>query len=148
VIIDKCERSVLRLNPEDVKEDYPRVTPISPELMKILLELKQGVASIDGAVFVRKKGKPIRSIQEAFNVAREKAGIPNAIMHDIRRSTIRRWEAMGISRQAVMQASGHRPVTVHEKYAELSEEHLLEAFQPLMVPASQRKKYAAGAKAV
>jgi integrase len=90
------------------------------------------VASIHGAVFVHKNGKPIRSIREAVNLAREKAGIPNAIPHDIRRSTIRRWEALGISRQAVMQATGHRPVTIHEKYAELSEGELIEAFQPLM----------------
>jgi hypothetical protein len=73
-----------------------------------------------------------------------KADIPNAIPHDIRRSTIRRWEAMSISRQAVMQATGHRPGTVHEKYAELTEDQLLEAFRPLMQP--QRKRHTARAK--
>jgi integrase len=136
------KKRVLRLNPEDTKEDYPRCTPISPELMKVLLELKRGVASIDGAVFVRKNGKPIRSIREAFNVAKEKAGIPNAIPHDIRRSTIRRWEAMGISRQAVMQATGHRPGTIHEKYAELTEDQLLDRFRPLMKKTTARAKVA------
>ncbi len=136
------KKRVLRLNPEDVKEDYARCTPISPELMKVLLELKSGVANIKGAVFVRKNGKAIRSIREAFNVAREQAGIPNAIPHDIRRSTIRRWEALGISRQAVMQATGHRPGTVHEKYAELSEDQLVEAFKPLMKKTTARAKVA------
>jgi integrase len=128
------KKRVLRLNPEDVKEDYPRVTPISPELMKVLTELKNGVANIEGAVFVRSNGKPIVSIRESFDRAANNAGIPTAIPHDIRRSTIRRWEAMGVSRPAAMQASGHRPVTVHEKYAEMDEDQLLEAFRVVMQP--------------
>jgi hypothetical protein len=54
---------------------------------------------------------------------------------------------MGISRQAVMKATGHRPGTVHEKYTELSETQLLEAFRPIMSAVSS-KKHAARAKAV
>ena len=125
---------VLRLDRDDVKEDYPRSTPISPALMKVLMELRPADSIKVEPVFIRfvhGKRKPIKSIREAFNAARVKADIPHAILHDIRRSTIRRWEMMGISRQAVMQATGHRPNTVHEQYAELSEEQLLQAFAPL-----------------
>jgi integrase len=129
------KKGVLRLDAADVKEDYPRVTPISPELRKILLELKAGIASIDGAVFVRRTtGRAVKSIREAFLIAKEKAGCPNARPHDLRRSAIRRWEALGVSRQATMQASGHRPGTLHERYAELDEAQLLDAFQPLLAP--------------
>ena len=35
---------------------------------------------------------------------------------------------MGVPRGAVMQATGHRPNTVHEQYAELSEEELVQVF--------------------
>ncbi len=132
---------VLRLDAEQVKEDYDRVTPILHELLQLLLELKEEqrrMANLEGFVLIRKNGKPIKSIREAFLVAKEKVGISNAIPHDLRRSTIRRWESMGINRQAVMQATGHRPVTVHEQYAELDEEQLVEAFSVLMVPPEQR----------
>ena len=33
-----------------------------------------------------------------------------------------------------MQAVGHKPVTIHEKYAELDETELLEAFQIFLQP--------------
>jgi integrase len=135
------KKGVLQLAPEAVKEDYPRVTPISDELLDVLNELKEEqrrVPSVGSFVFTRSNGKPIKSIRKAFKTAAKLAGIPNAIPHDTRRSTIRRWEALGISRQAVMQATGRRPATVHEKYAELAVDQLLEAFQPLMQQSAQR----------
>jgi len=121
------ENRVVRLNPEDVKEDYPRVTPITKEMMKVLIELR-ALPSKNGSVFVRDNGEPILSMRAMFNRARELAGIPGAIPHDLRRSTIRRWEAAGVPRGAVMQATGHRANTVHEQYAFLNEDELVQVF--------------------
>jgi hypothetical protein len=107
--------------------------------MEVLVELKAAPhQDPDGAVFVRANGHPIVSIREALDQAKNKAGCPTAICHDIRRSTIRRWERMGVHRGAVMQAVGHKPVTIHEKYAELDETNLLEAFQIILQPNSIR----------
>jgi len=121
------ENRVLRLNPEDVKEDYPRVTPITKGMMEILTELRD-LPSKDGSVFVRDNGEPIISIRAMFNRARELAKIPGVIPHDLRRSTIRRWESMGVPRGAVMQATGHRSNTIHEQYAFLNEDELVQVF--------------------
>jgi integrase len=141
------KRRVLRLDSADVKESYPRITPISPPLMRVLMELRPADSIAIEPVFVRLvdgERKPIKSIRSVFNTARIKAGIPNAIPHDLRRSTIRRWEMAGVSRQAVMQATGHRPNTVHEMYAELSEEQLLQAFAPLFAEPKSKTSAKAG----
>ena len=138
------EKGLLRLTADDVKEHWSRRTPISRELRQVLLELKREQEprrfgrnpNPDGTVFTRKEsGRPIES-------AAEKAGIPNAIAHDFRRSCITRWEAAGLPCAIAMACSGHRPASVHEKYVVLSDKQILDAFRDhgLLSPSSQDKQ--------
>lgn len=60
--------------------------------------------------------RPSAYFQNAWNKARLKAGVPNAIPHDFRRAAITRYEAEGISRKVAMQLSGHLTESVYDRY--------------------------------
>lgn len=81
---------IVRLRPEDTKEDDSRVIPISPEFAAILSELRdeqRKVPNIAARVFTR-EGKPIKNIQTAFERARNTAAIPDVVIHDFRHTAI------------------------------------------------------------
>jgi integrase len=141
------KRGLIRLQAEDVKERWPRRTPISWELRQVLEELKEEqkkVPNLGSYVFTRRNGKPIRSVREAWLSAVEKAfkekKVPNTdlVPHDLRRTAITRWTALGIPRDVVMAASGHKPGGVHDGYINFSDEQLTFAFRELMLPPAER----------
>jgi integrase len=137
------KKRLLRFTAEQVKEDWPRRTPITWELLQVLFELREEqkrVPNIAGIVFTRKNGKPIRCIRESFKLAAEKAGCPKTIPHDFRRTAISRFTELGIPDAIVMAAVGHKPTTVHEKYNCFTDEQLTNAFRPLMISPEERRK--------
>jgi integrase len=135
-------KNLIRLDAEDVKENYPRRIPISYELRQVLLELKaeqQRVPNTGGFVFTRLNGRPIKTIGTAWKFALRRARLTNLVPHDLRRTAISRWTAMGIPRDFVMAASGHRPSNVHDNYLVFSDEQMVAPFRELMLPPAQRK---------
>lgn len=137
------KKRLLRFTAEQVKEDWPRRTPITWELLQVLLELREEqkrVPNIAAIVFTRKNGKPIKCIRESFKLAAEKAGCPKAVPHDFRRTAISRFTELGIPDAIVMAAVGHKPTTVHEKYNCFTDEQITNAFRPLMVSPEERQK--------
>jgi integrase len=130
---------LIRLMAEDVKEDYPRRTPISWELRQVLEELKaeqKRIGNITQHVFTRKNGQPIKSIRKAFELAREKAKLEGVVLHDLRRTAITRWTDLGIPRDMVMAASGHKPSGVHDRYLNFTDKQLISAFRVIIGPVS------------
>jgi len=124
---------MIRLKAEDVKEKAPRKVPISPPLQAVLDELRKEqsrVASIGNRVFTR-EGKLIVSVRTAFELAKERNGIVDLHIHDFRHTCITRWAMAGISREAVMAASGHASIEMHNGYVNIQEHHLKEAFSLL-----------------
>jgi integrase len=127
--IDERE-GVIRFRTEDVKEKKPRVTPISPLLAEILAELKaeqKRVACITNHVFT-KNGKPIKSIRKPFETARRKAKIADLRIHDLRHTCITRWELEGVPSYAIMEASGHHTLEMHNRYVNVNEQQVRAAF--------------------
>jgi integrase len=138
---------LLRLPAEIVKEKHPRRTPISWEFRQVLEELRneqRKVKNLAGYVFVRKNGRPIISIQTAFNKARHEAkledGVKRVRPHDLRRTAITRWTDLGIPRDFVMAASGHKPSNVHDRYLNFTDKQLTDAFRILMLSPEDRAK--------
>ena len=81
---------VIRLLPEDTKEDDKRIIPITPALQDVLTELKGGqrrVANLANRVFTR-EWKPITNIRTVFELARERAGVEDVVIHDFRHTAI------------------------------------------------------------
>jgi integrase len=130
---------LIRLPAEAVKEKYPRRTPISYELRAVLEELRaeqKRVPNMGGLVFTRKNGQPITSIRTAFEKARREAKQGRVILHDLRRTAISRWTDLGIPRDFVMAASGHKPSNVHDRYLHFTDKQLTDAFRAIMFPPS------------
>jgi integrase len=122
---------LIRLKAEDVKEKAPRRVPISEELQSVLDELKaeqRRVSNISNRVFTR-RGRPITNIRTAFDLAKEKAKIEDLRLHDLRHTCITRWSMMAIPREAVMAASGHHSIEMHDRYVNVKDHHLKEAFK-------------------
>jgi integrase len=134
---------LLRLPPEFVKENHPRRTPISWEFRQVLDELRaeqRKVPNLGAYIFTRKNGQPITSIRTAFEKARHDAKLDRIILHDLRRSAISRWTDLGIPRDFVMAASGHKPSNVHDRYLNFTDKQLTDAFQVVMVSPQDRQK--------
>jgi integrase len=67
--------------------------------------------------------------------------------HDFRRSAITHWTSLGVLRDVVMAASGHKPNGVHDGYANFSDAQLIEAFSKAGLMARPKPKSPARAKA-
>ena len=122
---------VIRLLPEDTKEDDKRIVPITPALQEILSELRaeqKRVANLASRVFTR-DGHPITSVRTVFELARERAGVTDMVIHDFRHTAITRWASLGMPQEIAMKASGHKSLAMHYRYVNLQEKHVKEAFK-------------------
>jgi integrase len=123
----------IRLKPADVKEKMPRSVPISAALQTVLAELRaeqkqSKIVDLSGRVFTRRDGKPIKSLRKPFERACNDAQIEDLHLHDFRHTCITRWEMEGKPVGAIMAASGHHSLEMHNSYVNVNEHHLKAAF--------------------
>ncbi|MGA2358647.1 MAG: site-specific integrase [Terriglobales bacterium] len=85
----------------------------------------------DDHVFTRADGKPVRSIQKIWRTICERAGVPDLLFHDLRRSGVRNLRRLGVQESVAMKISGHRSRTVFERYNIVDEADLTEAARKL-----------------
>src|SRR4029434_2665689 len=74
------------------------------------------------------KGKPITSIRKPFDTACRKAKIADLRIHDLRHTCITRWELEGVPSYAIMEASGHHTLEMHNRYVNVNEQQVRAAF--------------------
>jgi integrase len=58
-------------------------------------------------------------------------GLPGLLVHDFRRTAVRRLERAGVARSVAMQLVGHKTEAVYRRYAIVSENELREAVEKL-----------------
>jgi integrase len=63
-----------------------------------------------------RNGRPIRDFYGGWRNACERAGL-DVVLHDMRRSAIRRMEIAGVPRSTAMKLSGHRTESTYTRYA-------------------------------
>ena len=129
----------VRLEPSTTKNDEARVLPFAvlPELADTLREewnktmaIQIETGSIIPWVFHR-RGKPIKDFYGAWKVACEKAGVPQRIPHDFRRTAVRNLERARVPRSVAMKIAGHKTEAVYRRYAIVSEADLSEGLKKL-----------------
>jgi integrase len=115
----------VRLAGARTKNGQPRVLPFSasPTLVGVLRAQKEAaqalrltVGQIVSHVFHR-DGKPVADFRHAWTRACREAGLPGRLVHDLRRSAVRRFEQRGIPRSVAMQITGHLTESIYKRYA-------------------------------
>lgn len=141
-VLTRCWKHVdldagwLRIEPGEDKNKAGRMFPIDvdPRLRAVLLEAKQfsdrlkrrGI--ISPWVFGRKtSGRRIKSFYKVWYAACRKAGFPDRIPHDFRRSAVRNLVRAGVSQVAIMKMVGMKTDSIFRRYAIVDETMLLEA---------------------
>jgi integrase len=111
----------IKLTPEDCKTNEGRLVPLAGELVEMFKAMPQGLPGVP--VFLR-DGKPITSIREAFQTARQKAGLDGFNFHDLRHTFINNRRLEGHDYFRIMAATGHKTMSVFKRYNTVSREEL------------------------
>ena len=131
---------------EETKSGEPRTLPFHalPELDALLRELRGRTRALERDrgtivpwVFHRENGHPIRDLRRAWVTATRAAGVPGRILHDFRRTAVRRMEQAGVPRSVAMKISGHKTESIYRRYAIVAERDIADGLRK--VAAFQRK---------
>jgi integrase len=85
----------------------------------------------------RAAGKPIQSIKTAWETARKAAGVPELLVHDLRRTAASNMLRAGLNEKEVMQILGHKTAAMLRRYNIVDERGMVEA-------ARKMERYQAG----
>jgi integrase len=113
----------IELEALDAKTDEARIVPmVGADLESVLRNRKEarkvkrdGIPSTATLVF-HHGDKPIVDIRKAWHTACKKAGVPNLLFHDLRRSAVKNMDEAGISRDVAMSISGHKTQSMFSRY--------------------------------
>lgn len=113
------------------KNKTGRVYYIPPDIKKLFekeYEVKVELNIESPFVFLNKnRTDRVKDIRGAWKSACIKAGIPNLIPHDLRRSTVRNLIRAGVPAKVAQQITGHKTMSILERYNIVSEIDLKEA---------------------
>jgi transcriptional regulator with XRE-family HTH domain len=75
---------------------------------------------------LQNKGQQAYDFEKAWDTARDLAGVPDALFHDLRRVAVTNMIEAGFSEKEAMEISGHRTRAVFDRYHIVSERRLRE----------------------
>ena len=133
-----CRRSeVLRLRREDValeaaelrlpdSKTGARAVPLPPQAVELLAGL---LSAHDGPWVIpgRKPGTRLRNVDEAWRMIRERAGLEDVRLHDLRHSWASRALALGEALPVIGKLLGHSRMETTARYAHLARDSAQEA---------------------
>jgi len=73
------------------------------------------------------KGKPVEAFRKIWKAVCTRAGVPDLLFHDLRRSGVRNLRRLGVQESVVMRISGHKTRSVFERYNIVDEADLADA---------------------
>ena len=120
---------IVRLRARDTKGKQPRTFSMPTdllEMMRLLAEQRAQNWPEVSNVFTR-RGRPIRDFHGAWDAATQRAGMPDTLFHDLRRTGVRNMVRAGVPEAVAMRISGHRTRSVFERYNIVSERDMIEA---------------------
>jgi integrase len=97
-----------------------RVLPPLAELLEEQRARTRAIEKQTGRIIphvFHRDGEPIRDMRGAWDAACERAKVPGAWIHDLRRTAVRNLERAGVSRSVAMKLTGHKTEAVYRRYA-------------------------------
>jgi integrase len=119
----------IRLDAGSTKNDDGREVALSPTAVTLLQECIRGKAS-DAYVFTR-AGKPVRDFRKAWEKLTTAAGVPDLLLHDLRRSAARNLRNAGVPEGVIMKIGGWRTRSVFERYSIIAQTDIQDAMGKL-----------------
>jgi integrase len=121
------EAGTLRLDPGTTKNDDGRLVYLTPELKTMLTAqlarvrtLERKLRRIVVFLFPHLDGDEIgtrrRDIRSAWRTACKKAGCPQMLTHDFRRTAVRNMVNAGVPERVAMKVTGHKTRAVFDRY--------------------------------
>jgi integrase len=122
-----------RLDPGTTKNDDGRLAYLSPGLLDVL-QAQRATARVverEKSIIIpwvfHRRGRRILRFLASWRTACIKAGVPDRLFHDLRRTAVRNMVRAGIPERVAMQISGHKTRSVFERYNIVSEADLKDA---------------------
>lgn len=125
---------------DKTKNDDPRTVPIIPgdmeDLLKAAYEERQRLWPDCPWVFAR-AGKQIKGFRDSWKQATARAGVPDLLLHDLRRTAVRNMRNAGVPQVIRMKISGHKTDSMERRYNIVDLEDIRDA-RELMAARFQR----------
>jgi len=121
---------------QDTKNSDSRWVPLTKELAKELSNLSEGSGEGDETLVFLKEGqlntprvqaRPGIRFREAFNHAKERAGLSDIHMHDLRHTAASHLIMSGVDIRTLADILGHRTLQMVQRYTHLLHDHKLAA---------------------
>jgi integrase len=126
---------------EDTKSDEPRTLPYAANalLVGLIRSRREATRTIERRtrrlvrhVFANAEGHSLRTgFHDAWEKARKAAGLPSALIHDLRRTFARDCVRAGLAEATIMKLAGWETASVFRRYAIVNESDLAEATRRL-----------------
>jgi integrase len=127
--VDLASRTI-RLETGTTKNGQGRQVKMTDEVLTLLTACIAGKQQGD-FVFTRPDGKPVRDFRKIWKSVCERAGKPELLFHDLRRSGVRNLRRLGVQETVAMQISGHKTRSVFDRYNITDESDLEQAAELL-----------------
>jgi integrase len=120
--VDKATGRV-RLEGSQTKNGTPRAFTLTSAARHLVFALIEGKQPND-YVFTRADGHAVKDFRKVWSNVCERAGVPDLLLHDLRRTAVRNMVRAGISDDIAMDISGHKTRSVFSRYNITSEADL------------------------
>ena len=85
-------------------------------------------------------GKPVKSFKSDWTQARESAGVPELLFHDLRRTAVRNMIRAGVSEKVAMKISGHKTPSMLWRYNITDTRDMKDAGERIEINLNQQKR--------
>ena len=120
----------IHLHGPATKNEEARTLPIYGEMREWLMmakEIRDQKYPSCSWVFYTAEGERLYWFYKAWEAACKRAGVPELLFHDLRRSAVRNMERAGIPRKVAMSISGHKTEHIYRRYDIVAHRDLADA---------------------
>lgn len=109
------DANLIRLEKRQTKGKQARNAPLYGEL-RAWLDMAFAARDSECPFIVSWQGHGVKEVKTAWNKARERAGVPELLVHDLRRTAVRNMVRAGIPEKRAMLISGHTSRSIFDRY--------------------------------